>query len=229
MTSKLFAACLVTVLSVRLEVHAQEIIGVAGLSAHSLTKLKNFQEYYVNDAIVTLKSTQSFPPYLQYGGIFRLPLTRLWKVGAYVYGTSTAARSTYEDYSGMIRVDQSLSCIGFGLYGSFDLSKQANGALSIYCVPGINLSSMTASVEIQVGDERESSKEDYAALSPVGELGLEYTQGLGANHFVFRFSGGFLVSKDSMLSNKKNESEWEYVNWTGGKLMIGIGYKFRTD
>jgi hypothetical protein len=229
MTTKQFAACLVMVSSINLAANAQEIIGAAGLSAHSLTKLKNFQEHYLNDAIVTLKSTQSFPPFLQYGAIVRFPLNHLWKVGAYVYGTSTAARSTYEDYSGMIRVDQSLRCVGFGLYGSFDLSKQANGALSIYCVPGINLSTMTASVDIRVGDDQESSKEDYTAISPVGELGLEYTQALGASHFVFRFSGGFLFSKESMLTNNKSESEWEYVNWTGGKLMLGIGYTFRRD
>jgi hypothetical protein len=229
MTTQRIGACLVLVLSINLAGNAQEVIGVSGLSAHSLTKLKDFQQYYVNDAIVTLKSTQAFPPYLQYGGIVRFPVGRLWKVGAYVYGTSTAARSPYEDYSGMITVDQSLRCIGLGLYGSFDLSQVENGTISVYCVPGINLSTMTASVDIRVGDDHESSTEDYAAMSPVAEVGLEYSHGLGTSHFTYRVSGGFLFSRESMLTNEKSESEWEYVNWTGGKLMLGIGYNFANN
>lgn len=220
---------LVVLLSCTLTTHAQEIIGVTGLSAHSLTKLKEFQQYYLNDAIVTLKSTQSFPPYFQHGLIARFPLNEVFKLGVYFYGTSTAARSIYEDYSGMIRVDQSLRCMGLGLYSSFDLMHQGKGALSAYFVPGVDLSTMTAAIDIRVGDSRESSKEDYTAISPMLEAGLEYTQQLGKGNFTLNFSGGFHYCKESMLTNKKSENEWEDVNWTGGKLMVGIGYKFAKD
>lgn len=103
----------------------------------------------------------------------------------------------------MIRVDQSLRCLGFGFYGSFDLSEQRNGTLRVYCVPGINLSIMTASVDIQVGDDRESSKEDYTAISPAAELGVEYTQWLRTSHFTFRFSGGFSFPKKACSLTRK--------------------------
>lgn len=220
---------LVMLLVINVTAHAQEVIGVSGLSGHSLTKLKDLQREYINDAVVTLKSTQSFPPYLQHGFILRFRANDVLKLGAYVYGTSTAARSLYEDYSGMVKVDQSLRCLGVGLYSAFLLTREGAGTLSAYCVAGVNLSRMKTAIDIHVSGSRESISEIYTASSPMAEVGLEYTRRLGASNFTFLFSGGFHLSKERMLTNEESGNEWEYVNWTGGKMMAGIGYKFVTD
>lgn len=205
-------------------VNAQEVIGVTGISLHSLSKLKKLQRNYINEAIVTLESTQSFPPYLQHGLTVRFPITAKISVGASAYGTSTAARSDYQDYTGMIRVDQSLRCIGAGAYVNYVFQEFEKGKFALYALAGAEHSTLNLNINIQIGNSGENDKETFKALSPMCEFGFESVWHLPRQFFV-HMNAGFHVSRQSMLTASDN-SEYEKVNWTGAKVLMGLGYRF---
>jgi len=204
---------------------AQEIIFSTGISMHSLKKLKNFQNNYINNAVVTLKSTQSFPPFLQYSFLARMRVSENLKAGISVYQTSTAARSTYEDYSGKLEVDQSLRCIGTGIYTSYLINKTPKGKISVYANLGVDLSTLDLAINARVFDAVDNSKETFHATSLMAEIGIEY-QHFFSKQFFLHINGGPHISQEKMLKSDSDHSEWEKVNWTGFKLMAGIGFNF---
>jgi hypothetical protein len=205
---------------------AQELIVAIGLSVHSLEKLKSAQSRLFSEYAVQLKSTQSFPPFLQYGVAMRFPLSNpKITLGGNVYGTSTAARSTYEDYSGQLEIDQRLRCIGFGFTFTYTLQEFTNAKLNLYTSVGAEFSTLKMDATLRLFNSTDNLENTYQAISPMGEVGLEYQYNLSQKFFL-QGSGMLHVNQEEMLINKDDDTEYEYVNWTGVKLLIGIGYRF---
>ena len=197
---------------------------MTGLSIHSHDKLKSSQSNF--DFGVDLESTQSFPPSLQYGAALRFPLGQSkGTLGGHFYGTSTAARSTYEDYSGRLDVDQRLRCFGIGLTFLYTLNETEKSKVNLYTSTGVEVSTLKMDINVRLYDISDDVSNTYRAFSPMVEAGLEYQYHWSKKFFV----QGILalhVSQDAMLNSTTDGTEYQYVNWTGGKVLIGIGRKF---
>ena len=203
---------------------AQEFIVMSGLSSHSHDKLKSTQLNF--DFGVDLKHTQKFPPFLQYGAAMRFPLgqSRI-TLGGHFYGTSTAARSTYEDYSGRLDVDQRLRCFGFGFTFLYTLSEHGKSKVNLYTSTGLEISTMKLDINLRLNDISDDVSNTYKAFSPMAEAGLEYQYHWSKKFFVQGIVA-FHVSQEDMLVNTSDDTDYQYVNWTGGKVLIGIGRRF---
>ena len=203
---------------------AQEVIVMTGLSIHSHNKLKSAQANF--DFGVDLKSTQSFPPSLQYGLAMRFPMLQSKAtLGGLFYTTSTAARSTYEDYSLRLDVDQRLRCFGFAFTFLYTLNESGKSKFNLYTSAGLEISTLKMDTNLRLNDISADVSNTYRAFSPMVEAGLEYQYHWSKKFFV----QGILalhVSQEAILNSTTDEPEYENVNWTGGKVLIGIGRKF---
>jgi hypothetical protein len=202
----------------------QELMLTTGLSLHTLEDLKA-SPAYLYDYPVELEETQSFPPYLQYGFAMRFPLSySKITLGGNLYMTSTAARSTYEDYSGMFQINQRLSCLGLGFTFTYTVQEYAKAKVNLYASVGAELSTLKTEVLLRLFNQSDNEKNTYNAISPMSEVGLEYQYSLSQKFFLHG-SGALHISQKAMLINTEDDSEFRYVNWTGGKFLVGIGCK----
>ena len=203
---------------------AQEVIVMTGLSIHSHNKLKSAQANF--DFGVDLKSTQSFPPFLQYGLAMRFPLGQSRAtLGGLFYSTSTAARSTYEDYSGRLDVDQRLRCLGLGFTFLYTLNESGKSKFNLYTSTGVEISTLKMDINLRLNDNSENVSNTYRAFSPMVEAGFEYQYHWSKKFFVQSILA-LHISQEAILNSTTGGSEYENVNWTGGKILIGIGRKF---
>lgn len=208
---------------VQIPANAQQVSFLTGLSAESLTDLKQFQSAFINAAIVPLKSTQAFPPYLQYSLNVSFPKKSALKFNFNLFTTSTAARSVYQDYSGKVQVDQKLKCFGIGpgLVGLIEDTLKLR--VEYFVNAGLEFSTLNADVYTAVGADEENSTEKFSATSAYGEIGLGLTYTFNGHWSAIARLGAH-ISQAAQLKNKTDE--FPKVNWTGGKFLAGIGYSF---
>lgn len=209
-------------------VQAQELVAIGGLSIHSLSDLKSFQRSMNNELVVPMKSTQSFPNYLQFGGILRFRAgNENLKMGVIGYTTSTTARSDYSDYSGTQRIDYRLRCVGVSYYISYCLQRYKHSSISLYGHLGILYNTLEIDLSITVYDQSTVEHYEFNSVNEVAEMGLEYKHSLGGNFFVTG-QGGFHAN----IANEMQTDEGDSIpaaDWTGVKLMVGIGFSFYKD
>lgn len=203
---------------------AQDLVLNTGISFHSLSKLKRFQDLYINDALVPLKSTQSFPPFLQYGFSVRSKLGATSKLvgGVTVFSVSTAARSTYADYSGRVNVDQTLYAFGASVSLLYPLTFSGKGKLLVYTNIGYEFSKLKLALDIVVNGNSDKGNDVYKASTPMSDLGLEYQYTINERLFV-NLAGGYHIGLEAFLKN--SSGRYEKINWTGAKLLFGVGYR----
>lgn len=213
--------CLLVVTSVA----AQEFVGTIGISMQSLKELKAYQSSVINNMTIPLKTTQSFPNFLQYQLGLRFLVTPKIKIGGTVYLTSTAARSAASDYSGEMTIDQKLSCVGGGGFFSYVLVQKERWNLAPYAIMGINYSHLSMITNIDVtGVERSRDESKFNALSSMFEAGLEFQYNLNDRLTVHANAGGHLSSSEKLTDDYGDEMG--IVNWSGAKVMTGICYRF---
>jgi hypothetical protein len=205
---------------------AQEILFNSGISFHSLSQMKSFQNSLNNEFFVPMKSTQSFPSYLQFGITYRSSLrTKPIRVGTSIYTTSTAARSTYSDYSGTQQLDFKLWCLGISGYINYRVKEFNKSELSFYGHTGTLFNKLNTDFIVQLGDNTEHSRESFKSLNLVVELGVEYKYFLNPKFFV-ELQGGMHLNSASDMQSTGNGNSIPAADWTGFKLMICVGYSF---
>jgi len=204
---------------------AQELIASVGMSIQNQAALKSYQERVINfSTFVPLKSTQSFPSYLQYQLSFRSPVTKRIKLGGTMYLTSTAARSAASDYSGEVVIDQKLWCVGAGGYFSYALANRKDWSISVYAIPGLDLSGLKITNTVNSGVYHENEQTNADAISAVLEGGFEFQYNISERLMVNLNAGGHFSNRAMLVDDY--EQSVTHVNWSGFKIMTGIGYRF---
>lgn len=203
---------------------AQEVVITSGLSVQLLLDLKQRQREHENNGFVDMRSTQSFPPYLQYGGAMTFAISPRFRMGPSLYITSTAARSAYADYSGEMRIDQKLGCFGSAVYATFMLSTHEKGTLSLYALAGLDYTTLKVTEILRTQYTTSESEETYHAISPMQEIGFQYQWHLNSTWSV-QFNGGIHIGVSMPLSN--GNEDYAEVSWSGFKMLTGVAYRFK--
>jgi hypothetical protein len=206
---------------------AQELIVGAGLSVSQHDDLELRQKLDVYEIGLPLKSVQSYPDYLQYSVIGRVRVGRRFQLGGSIYTTSSAARSVYEDYSGIWRMDYKLTCIGFGVNGNFSIyNPTPSTAIKVYVMLGWDISKLEMEEYARTTGFYRTKSQSYKAASTMSEAGLEF-QYFFSKKFFIHLNGGFHLNADAKLSSDDGiQPEYGSVNWLGLKAITGIGYRF---
>lgn len=210
---------------------SQELIVHTGWSISNHSDLRRQQELYnfLQDNFhtgVPLKAVQNYPSYFQHSLVARFPLGNRFKLGGTIFSTSSAARSIYEDYSGVQHMDYSLRCLGFGVTGSFSLFKPTPSlSVNLYAILGWNITTLKTHEYISLKSYGTilNRTEQYGAASPSTEIGIE-CQYFFTDKFFVRGSVGLHINSDATLTN--DSQDYATVNWTGVKALAGIGYRF---
>lgn len=206
---------------------SQELMVNAGWSISNHADLQRYQQQYIYETGLPLKAVQSYPSYFQYSLVARFPLGQRFQLGGTVFTTSSAARSVYEDYSGIWQMDYSLRCLGFGVTGIYSLNKPAPSvSLNLYAILGWNITSLKTYeyASLTSGVPFRNHTEQYRAASPSSEIGLE-CQYFFAGNFFIRGSAGFHLTSSATLVNGGSGDDYAAVNWSGARALLGIGYR----
>ena len=97
--------------------------------------------------------------------------------------------------------------------------------MNVYTSAGVEVSTLKMDINLRLNDTSDDVSNTYRAFSPMVEAGFEYQYNWSKKFFV----QGILalhVSQEAILNSTTDDSQYQNVNWTGGKVLIGIGRKF---
>lgn len=207
---------------------SQDIVVSSGLSQASMKDLKNLQQYLIAEFPVEFKNTQSFPVYFQYNLTVTFKETEKFRWGLRTYTTSTGARSVYSDYSGEVRVDQTVSCIGVVLHSELILKKFARSELAMVLEVGHILSHLSVEGYFKLGNTpAETYTEKFKSGNRMFETGLCYRYLLNDRLFLFTQAGvQGNVTRELQSTVDGSTLDGFSADWSGFKAFVGLGLRF---
>ncbi len=84
--------------------------------------MEELQKEVASSSVVPLQRVTTFPPYWGYGLSVGYETKKNYLIGIAFNYNSTGGRAYYEDYSGLLRIDQLLTCYSLGGFASFQLN-----------------------------------------------------------------------------------------------------------
>lgn len=226
---KRFVIILFVYCCAQFSLHGQDIVASAGISQASMNDLKRLQEYLVVEFPVEFRNTQSFPPYFQYNITTTFSGSEKFRWGLRAYTTSTGARSVYADYSGEVRVDQTVSCIGIALHSELILKKFNRSELAMVLEVGHILTHLTVDGYFRLGNSpAETFNEKFKSANRMFETGLCYRYLLNDRLFLFTQVGVQGNVTGDLQSRSDGSSLDDFsADWSGFKAFMGMGLRFK--
>jgi hypothetical protein len=204
---------------------AQDLSLYTGLSYSLMEDMKDLQRLVANELPVRPKYVQEFPPYWQYGLSMRWGVTEKYKLGFYVFTTSTGGRATYEDYSGEFTFDQTLRCFGLTIHNEYVVHEGERSAVLLYLETGYIATWLDLDYFLRIGDSSESFTEEFHSSNYLFEGGVQYQYFLKPKLFLegrFGFQGN--MANDLISDEDDYETDLK-ADWSGVKLLVGIGFR----
>ncbi|HEY5744907.1 MAG TPA: hypothetical protein VIU12_02415 [Chryseolinea sp.] len=204
-----------------------------GYGSYNQTELKDFQKESLDDYPVTPKVTESFPSYWYYNGAVRYTLERKYGFGVSVEYGSSAARTSYKDYSGEIRTDMLVNYVAVGL--PFDLCLNPGNTawqFNLQLTPAAVFSTMTMSFHSQLGTQKDDEAYDFKSENMSLQPAFNVTRRIGAfgvnvlaGYNVTVIKGDLLLKhRDAFLQNEAGDKV--RMDWSGMRLAVGLSYTF---
>lgn len=226
---KRFVIVLFVYCCAQFSLQGQDIVVSAGVSQASMQDLKRLQEYLIVEFPVEFRNTQSFPPYFQYNITTTFSGSEKFRWGLRAYTTSTGARSVYADYSGKVRIDQTISCIGIALHSELILKKFNRSELAMVLEVGHILSYLKVEGYFKLGNyPEETFSEKFKSANRMFETGLCYRYLLNDRLFLFTQASiqGNITGELQSTDGDSTLDDFS-ADWSGLKAFIGMGLRFK--
>mgnify|MGYP003634985671 CR=1 FL=1 len=190
----------------------------------SHSSLSDFQEEFKNDlSEIPLKTTDNFPANIGFTIGYEIKDSN---TAIFLSYNATGGKLSYSDYSGVVRIEESLNAISFGGIYYINLSKKNNfkvGFKGFSMFSSLNIDSYS-----QVGDNIEQENIDFSAIDFGAGAQLNYEHSL--SFLILKANIGFDLVLGRKLKFKEN-SEAHLINnsgqdvhtgWSGLRTGIGI-------
>lgn len=207
------------------QIDAQDLSLYAGLSHSLMDDMKRMQKFVGDQLPVRPKYVQQFPPYWQYGLSMRWGVTEKYKLGFYVFTTSTGGRTTYEDYSGEFTFDQTLKCFGLTIHNEYVVYEGERSAVLLYLETGYIATWLDLDYFLRIGDSNESLKEEFHSSNYLFEGGAQYQYFLKPKLFLEGRLGLQGNIANDLISDEDDSTTDFKADWSGVKLLVGIGFR----
>ena len=216
------------------QVQGYEVSIGSGVGSFSMNDLKEFDAAFMAEvSIIDLKTTESFPPFFTFtakGGV----IIKNKIVGLFLGYQSTGSRTTYNDRSGSLTLDQLVEAFTFGSYAHIPIGSinRIPGYLFLEPQASYILSTGTINQRLIIGNSK--SGDDINITSD----GLAVAANLGYNFSVSRLnirpSIGYLLNPlnkgfhlkenaEAKLMNGNNEVKPDWSGWrTGLELSLSL-------
>ncbi len=184
---------IIVLLAVSPVVHAQKagFSVSAGVASQRMDDLKYIQEYILSTYPVEGRITSSFPPYSRVSfNLVRQWYDHLQFGGGYTFST-TGAKSSYADYTGIISTEISPASHRLGGFVSYSLLGREHIGIFLYGRADVNLSTVSILSTINLLGLVNRIRNQYRSISPSGTAGIELMYRFGG--FSLGLDAGYLV------------------------------------
>ena len=190
--------------------------GGVGYGTYSMSALKDFQAWRLQQTTLPMKTTENYPATPFYRA--EIAVNDLWvfdKIGVFYAFSSTGARSTMSDYSGRADFDALINGNQLGLTIQKDFHHAGPLALGVYLDGSWLLSSLKATDYLKLEAPANTTQKDSYDFRAKGfsvEPGLTLKYKL--RPVIFQFTLGYLVDFSGKLYLKDDKSRWLQVDRT---------------
>jgi len=198
-----------------------------------MSDLKNLVRASAQSYPVSIKTTDNFPPYINFKLDVLTPVSNHFRIGISSGYQSTGARNHYADYSGYVKEDFTTRAVNIGAIVGYKKDLNDKFGLNLELTGGSKFSRFDYEGEIKIYDGDDSS-DDYQFransiwLEP--QILLERTI---ASHFNLFVSAAYEFDFGGKLAYKDSPSDYlqavgggaARINWSGLRFGLGISYQ----
>ena len=198
-----------------------------GVASQRMDDLKYIQKYILSTYPVEGKVTSSFPPFIRVSfNLVRQWYDHLQFGGGYTFST-TGAKSSYADYTGIISTEINPTSHRLGGYVSYTLLGRERFGISLYGRADVNLSSVSIESTINLLGLVNRIRNQYLSISPSGTAGIEvmykfevFALGLDAGYLVDLQGNLRDTDGDEDLTDPNDRNRILTTDWTGWHVGI---------
>lgn len=214
---------------------AQELIirPSIGWGTYNMKDLKNLVEASEQSYPVSVKTTDNFPPYINFKLDVLTPVGKHFRVGISSGYQSTGARNHYADYSGYVKEDFTTQAVNIGAIIGYTQAFNDKFSLNLELMGGSKFSCFEYDGELtiyEVDDSAGAYKFNANSVWFEPQILLERTIASRFSLFVsaaYEFDfGGKLAYKDSPSDYLQAvDGGVARIDWTGMRLGLGVSYQ----
>jgi len=194
----------------------------AGIASQRMDDLKYIQEYILSTYPVEGRITSSFPPFSRVSvNLVRQWYDHLQFGGGYTFST-TGAKSSYADYTGIISTEISPTSHRLGGFVSYFLLGRDRMGISLYGRADVNLSTVSIESTVNLLGFIDRIRNQYRSISPSGTAGIElmykfegFALGLDAGYLVDLQGSLRDTDGDEDLTDPYDRNRILTTDWTG--------------
>ena len=177
----------------------------AGVASQRMDDLKYIQEYILSTYPVEGRITSSFPPFSRAS----FHLVRQWYDhlqfgGGYTFST-TGAKSSYADYTGIISTEISPTSHRLGGFVSYSLLGREHMGIFLYGRADVNLSTVSIESAVNLLGRISRIRNQYRSISPSGTAGIELMYKFEG--FALGLDAGYLVDLQGSLRGTDGDAD----------------------
>lgn len=227
-------------LFLHLTVLAQErewhIVVTTGIATYSMEDFKEIQNEFITNSGLKVQPVASFPPFLDFHSELGYSINENYTGGIRLSYTSTGGRVDYQDYSGLIRFDQLVNCIGVGTYINIRINASDQLPFSFNLATSWLRSNASFESQIKIGDIQQTEKFELFSnsLSITPSVNVKYS--FKSKIFLMAYLGYELnvPGKVSLVENPdlqliNNQGDPLYIQWSGIRAGVGVGIRFKKE
>lgn len=208
----------------------------SGLGSYSMNMLDEFQKFRVSQALLPLKTTESYPVTPFYRGELALNnLKFIDKIGLFYAFYSTGARSTVSDYSGRADLDATINANQFGFTFQKAFFESGSWTYAVYADASYLFSVLkTTDLLDIVFPERINQKQKYRFISSGYAIEPGFAVSSVMKPFVLQVNLGLMVDFPHKLHLDGDKEMILGVNnnpvtpqWLGARLGIQVSYMLK--
>ncbi len=215
------------------DLFAQHGIGIElGYGTYSMEKMKDLQQYFIDNSGIPLTVNESFPSYPYYQLKYSYTIEKS-EFGGNLRYASTGGRISYADFSGSLILDQLLQLYSFGVHYAHFVANDENWSIKLKGIVFYNYSNLNLDEELILYEEEavESASFNSSGLSLVPLIQGDYRiftnvflmANLGVDINLIRQPFMLDGEKDAIISIPEGDLS---PNWSGVRASIGIEYVF---
>lgn len=212
--------------------HYRFAVGM-GIGSYSMKDLKGFEQYQTVPGLPrpVLKNTDNFPAYYFYSAeVSRLLFKKIW-IGLAYRLQSTGYKSSYEDYSGYLQIENIVRSDNAGFIFGVPLVKLNRFQFSVDCRLYYTWTQSTPSIDLEIFKQQIEPVGYYPSSVTLKSKNITVVPGVDFSYAIFDrisvgVSAGYCYDFKGELKYNSGDDAYLKSDWSGLRIGLSTYYSF---